>query len=487
MLEKLKQLTKETALYGISTILGRFLNFLLVPLYTNVFPEAVVGSYVTVYAYVAFFQLVLIYGLDTAYLKYTTGLKGDELKSNFSTAFNAVLVTSVAISGVLLLTGDLIAPIISLEGEYSYLIYSVILILFFDAITNIPFVHLRLQRRPLKFAAIRTLNIFLNLSLNIILILGYDFGMEAIFYSNVAASLLNLLLLLPVIFENYKFTLSLDIFKTMARFGLPYLPASLTSMMVRVIDRPLLENMMGKDAAGVYGANYKLGIFMMLFVGMFQYAWQPFFLDSSKDADAKKMFGRILTLFLLVGSVIWVFLTLFINDIVRIEIMNGRYLMGENFWSGTEIVPVILLGYLFNGMYVNFTAGIFIEEKTKFMPLVTAVGAISNIVINLVLIPQIGIMGSAIAMFASYFSMTVAIFIVSQKFYHIPYEYSKIAGIFTAIIITGGLFYFGESISILSASYKIGLLLLFTGLLFALRVVNLRELNTIINLFIKRK
>lgn len=487
MLDKLKQLTKETALYGISTILGRFLNFLLIPLYTNLFDPADVATYGTVYSYIAFFQLVLIYGMDVAYLKYATGSEGNKLKQIFSTAFNSVLISAVVVSAIVMLFAKPAAGFISLDGQYTYLIYSVISILFLDAITNIPFVHLRLKRRPLRFALIRTLNICLNLLLNVVLIVGYDFGIEAIFYSNLAASGLNLILLFPVIFENYNFTLNNKSLKQLLQFGLPYLPASFASMMVRVIDRPILDKMVDADAVGSYVANYKLGIFMMLFVGMFQYAWQPFFLDNAKDADAKKMFGRILTFFLIIASFIWVVLTLFINDVVQFELWNGRYLLGKEFWGGLNIVPVILLGYLFNGMYVNFTAGIFIEEKTRYMPVITALGAGFNILLNILLIPEIGIMGAAIAMLVSYMVMTVAIFIVSQKFYKIPYEYSKITVIFASVFIVGFLFYFGESFLDITVSYKIGLLVLFTGLLFGLRVVNLREIKTIINLFLKKK
>lgn len=487
MLNKLKQLTKETALYGISTIIGRFLNFLLIPLYTNLFSGADVGTYGTVYSYIAFFQLVLIYGMDVAYLKYATGLEQNKLKTVFGTVFNSVLISSLIILGTAFLFATPLSEFIDLKGEYSYLIYSVLLILFFDALTNIPFVHLRLKRKPLRFAIIRTANICLNLALNIILIIGYNFGIEAIFYSNLAASVLNLVLLSPLIFENYEFSLNRNSLKQLLKFGLPYLPASLAIMMIRVLDRPILNEMVDADAVGIYVANYKLGIFMMLFVAMFQYAWQPFFLDNSKEKNAKEMFARILTYFLIIGSFVLVGLTLFINDIVQFELPGGKHLIGETFWPGTAIVPVVLLGYLFNGMYVNFTVGIFIEEKTRYMPFITALGAITNIVTNLFLIPKIGIMGAAVAMLASYFIMAVAIFVVSQKFYRISYEYFKIAGIFTAMAIVGFLYYYGESLQIITASHKIGLLVLFTSLLFGLRVVNLRELKTMINLFLKRK
>jgi len=487
MLDKLKQLTKETALYGISTILGRFLNFLLIPLYTNLFSKTDVGIYGTVYGYIAFFQLLLIYGMDVAYLKYANRLEGKKLKKIFSTVFNSVLISSSVILGITFFFSNSMAGFIGLEGKYTYLIYSVLFILLFDALTNIPFVHLRLKRRPLRFAMIRTINICLNLLLNIVLIIKYSFGIEAIFYSNLAASILNLVLLLPVIFENYKFSLSGDSFKQLLKFGLPYLPASFASMMIRVIDRPILNEMVNADAVGSYVANYKLGIFMMLFVAMFQYAWQPFFLDNSKEKEAKEMFGRILTYFLIIGSFILVILTMFINNIVQFELPGGRYLLGSEFWDGLVIVPVILLGYLFNGMYVNFTAGIFIEEKTRYMPVITALGAFSNVLINIILIPVIGIMGAAVAMLVSYFVMAIAIFIVSQKFYRIPYEYAKITSIFGSMTVVAVLYYYGESLNVITIAHKVGLFVLFTGLLFVLRVVNLREVKTILNIFLKRK
>ena len=163
----------------------------------------------------------------------------------------------------------------------------------------------------------------------------------------------------------------------MLKFGLPYLPAGFAVMLVQVIDVPILEKLTDLETVGIYKANYKLGIFMMLFVNMFQYAWQPFFLQNAKEPNAKEMFSKILTYFTLVGSIILVVLSLFINDFVQIK-FAGFSIIGSEYWAGLQIVPIVLLAYLFNGMYTVFSAGIYIEEKSIYVPFITGTGALSK-------------------------------------------------------------------------------------------------------------
>ena len=156
----------------------------------------------------------------------------------------------------------------------------------------------------------------------------------------------------------------------MIKFGFPFLPAGFAIMLVQVIDVPILEKLTDLETVGIYKANYKLGIFMMLFVNMFQFAWQPFFLQNAKEPNAKEMFSKVLTYFTLVGSVILVLLSLFITDIAKIKIA-GFSLIGSQYWAGLNIVPIILLAYLINGMYSVFSAGIYIEEKSIYVPIIT--------------------------------------------------------------------------------------------------------------------
>jgi len=237
-------------------------------------------------------------------------------------------------------------------------------------------------------------------------------------------------------------------------------------MLIQGIDRPILGKMTNLDTVGVYNACYKLGIFMMLFVNMFQYAWQPFFLQNAEEKNAKEIFSKVLTYFTLASALILVILSLFIDNIVAIPLLHGRTLIDSAYWGGISIVPVILFGYLFNGLYVIFTAGIYIEEKSIYIPLITGIGAAVNIVVNVLLIPVWGIMGAAYATLAAYIAMAAGLYIVTQRFYRIEYEFAKLSKIFFAILIVGGIYYYLLYSDQLFFGYKILLLVFFSVYLY---------------------
>ncbi len=487
MKEKLKELTKDTAVYGISNIVGRFFNFLLVPFYTNVFTKAEYGIAFYIYSFVAFLNIVYIYGMDAAFMKYTSlAENSEEKKDTFSTPFLFVFFSSSIATILFLIFKPQIADLINITSEYSFLIYYVTFILLLDTLALIPFADLRMQRKARKFALIKIINIFINLTLNIVLIKFYNYGIEGMFLSNLIASAFSLTALLPEIFNKLKIRISKETLKKMINFGIPYLPASIAAMMVQMIDVPILRELTDDATVGVYRANYKLGIFMMLFVSMFQYAWQPFFLTNAKEKNAKEMFSKVFTLTTIVMAVVWLLISLFISDLAKIEILPGKFIIGKDFWGGLIIVPIVLLGYLFYGMYINFTAGIYIEEKTKYFPYVTGAGAAANIIVNLFLIPVYGIMGAAVATLISYLVMAAGLFLVSQKFYKINYEYGKIFSILFLIILVGVIYYYLQFENQMIFFYKILLLTGFIVLLFVFRVIKKSEVESTIKLFLKK-
>jgi len=477
MIDKLKQLTKDTAVYGISTILGRFLNFVLTPFYTQVFPPSEFGIFSNVYAYIALLNIFFIYGMDSAYLKYAATGDEEKKKDVFSTPFLTVVISSVVLSGIMLLFKGPVSVLFRLPEHYSYFLYYVAAILSVDAICSLPFISLRLERKSKQFALFKITNIVINVICNFVLIYKYRMGIEAIFISNLIASVAALLLLLPSISKQFVCRIDYLLLKKFFVFGIPYLPAGIASQIVQVIDRPIMELLTNMKMVGIYQANYKLGIFMMLFVSMFQYAWQPFFLTNSKEANAKELFAKVLTYFTIAGSIILVVLSLYIGDLVRIQIpFFHRPLIHPSYWSGLVIVPVVLFGYLFNGIYVNLSAGLYIEEKSIYAPITVGIGAAVNVIVNFALIPVMGMMGAAIATFASYFIMAISIYVITQRFYKINYELKKIASIMVSIFITGGIFYYMDSINKLNQPVKAGLLLLFFVLLYVLRVINKQEI-----------
>jgi O-antigen/teichoic acid export membrane protein len=312
-------------------------------------------------------------------------------------------------------------------------------------------------------------------------------GIEAIFAANLIASALTFLLLLPEIWPRLRPRIERVQLRQMLRFGLPYLPASLASIMVQVIDRPIVLAMTDADTLGLYQTGYKLGIFMMLVVSMFQYAWQPFFLNNARETNAKEIFAKVMTLFVLAASLLWIVLTLSIDRIAGWEFAAGRSLIEKSFLPGLVVVPIILLAYLFNGIYVNLQAGLYIAEKTKYFPVVTIAGALVNVAANLLLIPRLGITGAALATLASYMVMAAGLFYFAQKFYRIHYEYGKIAKILAVILACGALYYYLYFHGALSLFARSLILALFLATLFFMRVVRPKEVQRLLGMLRGKK
>lgn len=483
MFSKIKQLTKDTAIYGVSTIVGRFLTFLLVPFYTNIFPPDEYGVIANIYIFIGILNIVYIFGMDAAYLKFASNSGSSNKKDNFSTPFLTVTAVSIFLSLCIVLAEGRISALLNIPEKYSYLIFYAAIILLLDALSVIPFIKLRIERRAKKFALFKILNIAANVFFNVMFVLYFKWGIEAVLISNIIASSLSLILFMPEIFLNLRIVINISLLQRMLKFGLPYLPAGLGAMVIQGIDRPILTKLTDLNTVGIYNANYKLGIFMMLVVNMFQFAWQPFFLQQAEENQAKQIFSKVLTYFSFAASIILIVASLFIDDIVKINFF-GITLIGSTYWSGLVIVPIILFGYFFNGLYVVFTAGVYIKEKSIYVPIITGIGATVNIGVNFLLIPPLGIIGAALATLASYVVMTLGLFTVTQKFYKIEYEMNKVLSLFALIIIFGGVYYLLQSFEALNLFYKFVMSVLFI-LISSIIVFNKAELIFLKNEFIK--
>jgi O-antigen/teichoic acid export membrane protein len=480
MIDKLKQLSKETVVYGISTVVGRFLNFVLVPFYSNIFNPSDMGVMANLYAYMAIFNIVFIYGMDSAYLKMGS-LQEEKGKSRvFTTSYMTVLLSTALFSLLLFLAKPWLGVSVSADptivAKYSNLISYSINILALDALTVLPFIYLRLENKAMTFSKIRVINILINIAMNFILVLGFKMGIEAVFISNLIASGFSFLALMPYVYKNLSTDYDFSLLKRILKFGLPFLPAGMAAMLMQVIDKPIVERLTNLDTLGIYNANYKLGIFMMLFVSMFQFAWQPFFLKHASDDNAKQLFARVFTYFTIAGSIIVVFLSLFMENITELG-FGGVHFLGEAYWGGRNIIPVILLGYLFYGFYVNFNASFYIKEKSIPIPVLLGAGALVNVALNFLLIPFIGIMGAALATLGSYVVISAFFFWYGRKLFEIDYEFRKIfsiLGLIAVVFIIYYLFISGENVSFfIKLIIAIGFVtsIVFTG------VLSLRELS----------
>lgn len=462
MLDKIKSLSKQTLIYGTSTIIGRFLNFILVPFYTNVFPPSDYGVVAIIFAYIAFLNVVYTLGFEAGYFRFASSNEIGTEKQNFSHPFITIVGNSAVFSLVIILFSGQLAELVGLKSPL-IIIYSAF-ILFFDAIGLVPFAYLRLKNKAKLFATIKLVNIVVNVGLNLLLILVYKFGLEAIFISNLVSSVVTIIILLPVIVKNLSFSYNKQLFSELRRFSLPYLPAGLASMVVQVIDKPIMQYLTGLQTVGVYNANYKLGIFMMLIVAMFDYAWRPFFLNNAKDPGAKQLFAKVMTIFVGASSLFFILLTFTIDKLIEVPLPFKGYLIGPKYWQGVIIVPTVLFSYIFLGIYVNLLAGIYIEKKSKYLPMISGVGALLNLIACFALIPSITIMGGAAATLLSYVAMAVFTYIIVQKFYPVKYEFGKIAAILFVDIIAMGMFY-GAYYSGLELTwiYRIALIVVLSG------------------------
>jgi O-antigen/teichoic acid export membrane protein len=475
MFDKIKLLASDTAIYGVSTILGRFLTFLLVPFYTNVLSPGEYGIVAYVFSLIAFLNVVYGYGMESAYFRYTSSLEIGGKEQNFTTPFLSLFFSSIFFSLIIIVFATPVAQAVSIPSQHISIIKYASWIIFFDTLAIIPFASLRMERKAKVFATIKFLNIAITVVLNVLLLVTYRYGIEGIFISNLVASILTLLLLLPTIFKNFTKEISLPLYRALLKFGLPYVPAGIATMMVQVVDRPILRALTDDATVGIYQANYRLGIVMMLVVSVFDYAWRPFFLSHAKEKNAKELFARVLTYFFLFMTLIFLVVSFFIGDVVRIQVF-GHYLIHPNYWQGLSIVPIVLVAYMCLGISGNMVAGIYIEKKTPWLPSITFLGAGINVGANFILIPLYGITGAAWATFFSYFIMVLALYVIVQKFYPVQYEFVRMLKITIA-----GTASFVLHFLLVNASFdialKFSLLLIFVVLLYGLKFFEQSELQ----------
>lgn len=482
MRAQIARLGTDTAIYGLSTIVGRFLTFLLTPVYANLLIPADLGVVATMYAYIAFLNVVYGYGMESAFFRYAAERGSWTPREVFTVPFLSVSGTALLLS-LLLAAGA--GPVSRLAGAPAELIPLAAAVLALDAIAVIPFAALRAERKAKQFATVRLAGIGVNVGLNLLFLLVWNEGVRGIFLSNVISSGLVVLMLLPVIVRRFGGEWRRDLYGALLRFGLPLVPAGIATMMIQVIDRPILEALTDRASVGIYQANYRLGIFMMLVVSTFDFAWRPFSLAHGAEPGAPRMFARILTYFLLLGTGMFLLLSLFLEDLVKLPLLAGRSILPEPYWSGLPVIPVVLLAYLCLGFSNNIVAGVYIAKRTGMLPPVTFFGALVNVVANLVLIPVWGIMGAAVATLLSYAGMAALLAALVRRVYPVEYETARILK-----VIGAGALMYGASFLVRELPgalfWKGALVAGFAALMGLFRFFNAGELQVLGGLFRSR-
>lgn len=435
----LKSLAKQTAVYGLSSILGRFLNYLLVPIHTAYFTKVQYGVLSEMYAYVSLLIVLLTYGMETAFFRYFS--KYPEKKGKvFGTALISLSITSSLFIIFCLLNRQGIADFLGYPDHAEYVVWFSVIV-GFDAVSSIPLARLRSENNAKQFALVSLSNIAVNIGLNLVFIFFFldtsnpdGIGIGYVFIANLIASVFKLALLTPK-FVDIRLEFDWKLWKEMFRYAWPILFFGLAGIINETMDRIMLPDIlydeyvnqgydtklareMAQAENGVYGAVYKVSILITLFVQAFRFAAEPFFFNQEKqNPHAKKVYAQVMNVFVAIMGILFLGIMLFL-DLVK-------YFINESYWEGLSIVPILLLANIFIGIYFNQSIWYKLTNKTIWGLYMALIGATITILINLIFIPEYSYEACAWATFFAYLSMMIASYFFGQKYYPIRYNIRK--------------------------------------------------------------
>ena len=434
-----KSLAKDTAIYGVSSIVGRFLNWCLVPLYTRLFPEAEYGVVTYVYSIVALALIILTYGMETGFFRFANHERYSNPDEVYSTSLASLGCTSTLFFALVLLFLEPISRAMECGGHESY-VWMMALAVAVDAYSCIPFAYLRYKKRPVRFAMLKLVNIGLNIVLNLFFLLLCpwlmkvapgsvewfyvpDFGIGYIFLSNLIASLVTLVMLLPdVVHVPLRFNPTL--LREMLVYSFPLLVLGIAGIMNQTLDKILYPVLATSDVMaglGIYGANYKIAIVMVMFIQAFRFAYEPFIFSQSRERGDDKLqaYRDAMKYFVIFAMFI------FLGVMYYLDIL--RYFVRPDYWSGLKVVPVIMAAEFFFGVFFNLSLWYKLTDRTIWGTWFSLLGLAVTVGLNILLVPRYGYMGCACAAFCCYGVMMVASYFVGRAKYPIGYNVPRLA------------------------------------------------------------
>jgi O-antigen/teichoic acid export membrane protein len=437
----LKKLASQTAIYGLSSIFGRFLNYLLVPLYTYYFTAAEYGVVSEFYAYAGFFSVLLLFGFETGYFRFRDK-ENPQHDKTYSTSLIFIVLMNLGFLALILSVNPQLSAALHYANHPEYVRwFSMILIL--DSISSLPFARLRAEEKAWRFAGIKVIEIITTILLSLFFIVWcpklvslyshpvLDFiynpaiGVGYIFIANLIASIVKFSLLSPQL-KGLAWGFDWQLFKKLLRYCLPMVVIGFAGIINEMLDRALLKHLLPYDEQtnmkmlGIYGACYKLSILMSLFIQAFRYAAEPFFFAYADKNDAKAVYAQVLKFFVIFCVFIFLLVTLYIDFF--------KYFIGKEFRAGLQVVPILLMANLFLGVYVNLSIWYKLTDRTGIGAWVSLGGAILTVVLNLYWIPIYGYVGSAWATLACYAGMAVVSYLLGQIYYPVAYDLKRILG-----------------------------------------------------------
>ena len=425
----MKSLAKDTAIYGLSSIIGKFLNYLLVPLYTYVLARTDDYGIVTnLYAWTALLLVILTYGMETGFFRFANREDYDA-KSVYKTAYITLLSTSTLFAVLCVLFQGSISVVLGYPGHSEFIAMMAVTVAI-DAFACIPFAYLRYQKRPLVFAALKLLFVVLNIGFNILflVVLGKN-DVFYVFLSNILATTIQTLCLLPFTMPRGGYFEG-AVLKEMLRYSLPLLVLGVAGIMNQTLDRILFPYLYtGEDAQaqlGIYGACFKVAMVMMMFTQAFRYAYEPFVFAKHKDRQSVEAYADAMKYYIIFSYLI------LLGVIFYLDIF--RYIVSSAYWEGLKIVPVVLWTYVFQGIYFNLSFWYKLTDETKWGAYFSMIGLVITLVLQIVGVPLIGYWASCGSSLVCYFVIMLLSYFIGQKKAPIPYDLKRIGG-YTALTL----------------------------------------------------
>lgn len=456
MAKGVKRLATDTVYYGLSSIIGKFLNWLLVPMYVRVLQNTGEYGVVTnIYAWVALFIVILTYGMETGFFRFINRKDQQDPMKVYSTTLISIGSTSLLF---VLLGLSFLTPLSGWMGyaDHPEYIGMIVLILGMDAFTSIPFAYLRYQQRPIRFAVLRLINIALNIFLNIFFLIicpliyaknpawiewfyRPDFGVGYIFVSNVITSAVNILLLLPQL-TGFRYKLDTVLLKKMLTYSFPILILGIAGIFNQTADKILFpflfeDKAYANEQLGIYGACFKIAVVMLMFIQAFRYAYEPFIFARNKEKNDKAAYAVVMKYFIIFT------LLIFLGVMFYIDII--KHFVTPAYYEGLRVVPIVMLGELFFGIYFNLSLWYKLTDQTQWGAYFSTIGCVSTIIIILVFAREYGYMACAWASFASNLLMMLLSYFVGQRKFPVSYDLKSALRYF---LIAGILFFLGMGI-----------------------------------------
>lgn len=457
----LKSLAKETAIYGVSSIVGRFLNYLLVPVYTIALPASSGGYGVVtnIYAWVALILVLLTCGMETGFFRFANKGQDDPMRV-YSTTLLSVSIGSLVFVALGLLFLEPIAGWLE-YGEHPWYIGMMMIVVAMDAIQSIPFAYLRYKKRPIKFAALKLLFIFLNIALNLfyyVILEGNDVGYAFLF--NLVCTSVVMVCMTPEL-RGFTYVLDKELLKRMLRYSLPLVILGVAGILNQVADKIIFPFVYPDEAEatvqlGIYGAASKIAMIMAMFTQAFRFAYEPFVFGKSKEKDSREMYAQAMKFFI-IFTLLAFLAVMFYLDILR-------HVIGRDYWDGLRVVPIVMAAEIFMGIYFNLSFWYKLIDETRWGAYFSLTGCTILILMNVFLIPKYGYIACAWAGFTGYGVAMLLSYFVGQKKYPIQYDLKAI-GMY--VLLAAVLYVAAEYVPIdniyLRMAYRTVLLLLFVA------------------------